>query len=52
MRYLNGKLLPKQDSTLYLSAYSQEPKLTWKEYIPLVILGVLLLGLLLQALFG
>lgn len=52
MKYLNGRLLPEQDSTLYLRAYSQEPKLTWAEYLPLVILGILLAGLLMQAILG
>jgi hypothetical protein len=52
MKYLNGRLRSEQDSTLYLRPYSQQQKLTWAEYLPLVILGVLLAGLLLQAIFG
>lgn len=52
MRYLHGRLHLEQDSTRYLKPCSQEQKLTCMEYLPIVILGILLTGLLLLVVFG
>lgn len=53
MKYHNdGVLRTEQDSTLWLKAYSQKRKLTWVEYIPLVVLGILMAGLLMNGIFG
>ena len=54
MKYLNGKLRNEQDSTLWLKPGSQKRKLTWVEYLPLVVLGILLVGLffLMKNMFG
>ena len=54
MRYHNGGVLrTEQDSTLWLKPYSpQRRKLTWVEYVPLAILGILMAGLLMKGLLG
>lgn len=52
MKYLNGKLRVEQDSTLWMKPYSQKQKLNWMEYLPLVVLGVLLSALLVKYLVG
>ena len=53
MRYHNdGVLRTEQDLTLRLKLGAQKRKLTWVEYLPLVVLGALLLGLLMSGLLG
>jgi len=52
MKCLNGKLRDEQDSTLWLRPGSQKRKLTWVEYLPLAVLGLLMAGLLMNSLFG
>lgn len=52
MKYLNGKLRAEQDSTLYFRPDSLKQKLNWVEYLPLIVLGILMVGLLLKYIFG
>lgn len=53
MKYHNdGVLRTEQDSTLWLKPYSQKRKLTWVEYIPLVVLGILMVSLLMNGILG
>ncbi len=52
MKYLNGKLRIEQDSTLWLRPYSEKQKLNWREYIPLVVLAVLISAMLLKYLLA
>ena len=52
MKYHNdGVLRNEQDSTLWLRPGSQKRKLCWKEYLPLLVLGILLASLLAHVLF-
>jgi len=51
MKYHNGRLRNVQDATLCFRPEPQKQELSWKEYIPFAILGVLLLTLLLIELF-
>jgi hypothetical protein len=46
MRYHNGVLRNDQDCTLRLKRYTQKQKLSWVEYLPAFVLGVLMMGLL------
>jgi hypothetical protein len=51
MKYHNdGVLRTEQDSTLWLKPGSQKQKLTWVEYLPLVVLCILIVGLLMHGL--
>jgi len=51
MKYHNGGVLrTEQDSTLRLRPGKR--KLTWVEYLPLVVLGILMTGLLIRSLLG
>jgi hypothetical protein len=54
MKYHNdGVLRTEQDSTLWLKPYSpQRRKLTWVEYVPLAVLGILMVGLLMKGILG
>ena len=53
MKYHNGGVLRnEQDSTLLLKPYSQRRKLTWVEYVPLVVLGILVVSLLMKGIVG
>jgi hypothetical protein len=52
MKYRNGVLRNEQDSTLWLRPNMRKQQLTWVEYIPLVILGVLMVGMLMKEIFG
>lgn len=52
MRYLNGRLHLAQDCTQLMKPYQPEPRMSCMEYIPLVLLCVLLAGLVLAHLFG
>lgn len=52
MKYLNGKLRAEQDTTLCFRPGSQKQKLSWLEYLPLIVLGVLMSALLLKYLLG
>jgi hypothetical protein len=52
MKYLNGVLRAEQDSTLRLKRVTLKRKLSWLEYIPLILLGVLLAGLLVKIVFS
>jgi hypothetical protein len=53
MKYHNdGMLRNAQDSTLFIRPGKQKRKLTWVEYLPLLVLGVLLIGLLAHVLAG
>lgn len=53
MKYHNdGVLRNEQDSTLWLRPGAQKRTLTWKEYLPLVVLGVVLASLLMNGLLG
>jgi len=50
MKYLNGQLRNERDATLLFKPKNLKQDLNWKEYFPMVVLGVLL-GLLLSSLF-
>ncbi len=50
MRYHNGVLHPEQDSTLRMRPLSEKRELTWDEYVPFVILGFLIMGLIMTGL--
>lgn len=52
MKYLNGKLRAEQDSTLCFRPDSLKQKLNWVEYLPIVVLGILMSALLLKYLLG
>jgi hypothetical protein len=51
MRYHNGVLRNEQDSTLRLRRGSWERKLTSAEYLPLVVLSLLMLVFILISIF-
>jgi hypothetical protein len=48
MKCQHGVLRTKQAHSFWLRPFSQERKLTWVEYLPLVILGILMAGLFLH----
>ena len=53
MKYYNGGVLrTEQDSTLRLKLASRKQKLTMVEYLPLVILAVLMAGILIKSILG
>ena len=52
MKYLNGKLRDAQDCTLMVRPYSPKQKLNWLEYLPLIVLGILMSALLLKYFVG
>ena len=45
MRYHNGVLRPKQGASIWLRPETHKHKLTWVEYLPLLVLGCFLTGL-------
>jgi hypothetical protein len=45
MKYQNGMLRKEQDSTLWMRPVTQGRELPWAEYLPLLILGLLVVGL-------
>lgn len=51
MRYRNGALRNERDDTLRLRPASLQQKLTWPEYLPLIVLGLLILGILTVGMF-
>ena len=51
LKYHDGKLRDERDSTLRLKLVSQKRKLTWVEYIPLIILCLLITVLLVRGIF-
>lgn len=52
MKYLNGQLRNEQDSTLCMAAYAHKRDMTVEEYVPVVVLVVLLASLLGGILLG
>ena len=53
MKYHNdGKLRNEQDSTLWIRPGAQKRKLTWVEFLPVLVLAGLLAGLLVYTLLG
>ncbi len=50
MKYHNGVLRADQDSTHRIKLESWNRKLTWVEYLPMVVLGLLMAGLLIACL--
>lgn len=53
MKYHNdGVLRVEQDMTLRLTPESRKRKLSWVEYLPVIVLGILLLGILVRAFLG
>ena len=48
----NGVLRTEQDSTLWLKPSARNQKLTWVEYLPLVILGILMAFVITSAIVG
>ncbi len=51
MKYHNEVLRAEQDSTLRLRRDSWNRKLTWVEFLPMVVLGLLIVGFLLISIF-
>jgi len=47
MRYHDGELRTKKDSCFWKGADFQKGKLTCVEYLPIVVLGILMVGLFL-----
>jgi hypothetical protein len=47
MKYLNGELRSKQESCFWSRLESQSQKIKSGEYLPLVLLGILMIGLFL-----
>ncbi len=50
MKYQNGHFRNDSDSTLWLRPESQKQKLTWEEYLPVVVLCVFFVSLLVNGL--
>jgi hypothetical protein len=51
MRFHNGVLRVEQDATLKLRRYALKRKLKWVEYLPFVVLGLLMACLLISGIF-
>ncbi|NCN23393.1 MAG: hypothetical protein GW921_04450 [Gallionella sp.] len=51
MKNFNSRPLHNQaDATLFVNRATRQQDLNWKEYLPMVLLGVMLLGLLMHGL--
>jgi len=50
MKCQNGQLRNEQDSTICVRPMSKERKLQWAEYLPLLILGILIIWLVMACL--
>lgn len=51
MRYHNGVLRDERDATLRLRPIAPKRKLPWLEYVPLIILCILIAGLLAKGIY-
>lgn len=51
MRCNNGMLRDEQDATLRIRCQPLNRELSWEEYLPVVLLGILALGFLVGAIF-